>query len=345
MALLWVDGFDGYGTGTSLVPGYILAGRYSGFNMATGLTDPRVLGNGRSIRTNGAWFWISTPKLTENRTLIVGFGFALSATGSNARVLEWFNGANIGLYCVLRGGHGELDFYRESANYLGTTSGARLTNERWSYIEIKVYCDSSAGTIDVKVDGVSCLSLSGINTQGTSSNYYDRIRLLDVGTNYEHSIDDLYICDGSGSVNNDFLGPCKVMVVKPSADVVGETDWTPSAGTDHYALVDETEMNEDTDYVESDIIDDQDLWEYENTPTEIGTIRGIQICTDCRLTDVEQFDLKIPAKLSTTYSEGSAQSTGSIEYNSLLRVMDADPDGNPWTASNLDSSQFGVKVA
>ncbi len=349
MALLWVDGFDSYGTGTSQVPDAILGWRYQGaaidYNQ---LSDPRVVGNGRGLKTDYS-SWTLTPKLTENRTLIVGFGFYLQQGASSGLLLEFWNRQNRSVHLKLRGYAGEIDVYggpSEYQNYLGTTSGARLGFQRWSYIEVKVYCDSAAGTVDIHADGQSVLSLSGVNTQRISENFHDRIAILpDVGSNYVHFIDDFYLCDGSGTVNNDLLGPCKVAPLRPEADVTGEKDWILSSGTDHYALVDEIEANEDTDYVESDTVDDQDLWEYEDTPTEIGTIHGIQICTDCRITDAEVFDLKIPAKLGATTSEGSGQRIGSTQYLSALRVMETDPDTNPWTDDNLDDAQFGVKVA
>lgn len=348
MALLYIDGFDAYGTGTSLVPYEVLAWRYMGYNITTGLNDPRVEGSGRSARTNGSYFYIVTPPMaTTDRTMIVGFGFYLTLTGQNGMAIEFFNKGDRGLYAYFRGKRGELDFYRDGGTFLGSTSGARMCRKRWSYVEIKVYVDSSAGTLTVNVDGAECLALTGINTQGTTENYFDRLRLLDVGSNYQHVIDDLYICDGSGSVNNDFLGPSRVVVLRPDDEVSGETDWTtgPTPGQDHSEMVDEVEVDEDSTYVESDTSDEQDLWEYEAPPSSIGTIHGVQLCTDCRLTDAEPFDLKTPAQLGTTYSEGSSMQIESSEYHTLLRVMDTDPDGNPWTSTNLGNTQFGVKVA
>lgn len=349
MALLWIDGFDSYGTGTSQVPGAILGWRYQGATLDSNqLTDPRVAGSGRGIGTS-YWGRTVTPKLTEDRTLIVGFGFHLLLGVNSGLLLSFWNRENRSVQLKLQEYTGEIDVYGGPGwleNYLGTTSGARLGLNRWSYIEVKIYCDSVAGTVDIRVDGQSVLSLSSVNTQRISENFHDRVHILPtIGANYGHAIDDLYLCDSSGAVNNDFLGPCKVAALRPEADVVGETDWTTQSGSDHYAMVDEIEANEDTDYVESDTVSNQDLWEYEDTPIEIGTIHSIQICTDCRVTDAEVFDLKTPAKLATTTSEGSGQRIGSTEYLSALRVMETDPDANPWTDDNLDDAQFGVRVA
>jgi len=350
MALLWIDGFDNYGTGSVQVPAASFAWRYGGSSVdLNDLTTPRVEGSGRSMMTDyGSWTF--TPELTDaERTLIVGFGFKLITGVSSGTTLNFRNRESLGVHLAIRGRTGEFDVYGgpgAGQNYLGTTSGARVGFNQWTYIEVKVYCDSTAGTVDIQSDGVSVLSLSSVNTQRITENYYDRVWILpDIGPGYGHAIDDLYICDGSGAVNNDFLGPCKVLTLRPESDVVGETDWTPQTPGNHYAMVDEVEADEDSTYVESDVSTNQDLWEYEDTPAAIGDIYGIQICTDCRITEAEVFGLKTPAKLGATTSEGSVLTVGSQDYLSTLRVMETDPDGNPWTDSNLDSTQFGVKVA
>lgn len=343
MALLFIDGFDNYGTGTGLVPNSILGWRYSGYNMNTGLRDPRVPNNGRGINASH-YMYVNTLPLTTDRTLIVGFALMSGATNEN-ELLKFNNGLNSSVTVYHRATLGELEFYRSGSTFLGRTSGARLSNNRWSYIEIKIYIDNTAGTLDVQVDGANCLSLSGIDTQGITENFCDQIEFLNGNTGESPKFDDLYICDGSGAVNNDFLGPCYVRTLRPESDVVGEDDWTPQTPGDHYAMVDEVEVNEDTDYVESGTPGDQDLWEYEDTPAEMGVIFGIQICTDYRLTDAIPFDLQMPAKLNSTTSEGAAQRAGSTEYETFLRIMETDPEGNPWTDDNLDATQFGVKVA
>ena len=44
-------------------------------------------------------------------------------------------------------------------------------------------------------------------------------------------IDDLYICDGTGSApHNTFLGDCRVDTLLPTADGTAQ-QWTPSTGT------------------------------------------------------------------------------------------------------------------
>lgn len=245
MALLWLDGFDSYGTGTSQVPGHILSWRYSGYNMALALIDPRISGNGRGFRASH-YAYVATLPLTTDRTLIVGFGL-LSAQTNEGTLLKFNNGEDTGITVIFRATMGELEFVRGST-FLGRTNGARLSADRWSYVEIKVYCDNAAGTLDVQVDGVNCLSLSGIDTQGITENYYDQVEFLNGNTGYSPGWDDLYICDGSGITNNDFLGPCMIRTLRPSADG-DDSDWTTQSGLDHYAMVDEVEVDEDTTYV------------------------------------------------------------------------------------------------
>ena len=124
---------------------------------------------------------------------------------------------------------------------LGTTSVA-LNTGTYHFLELKVTIHNSAGSVVVRVDGVTALALSAVDTQTTANAYATQLVLGNgrlVAGNVVSDYDDLYICDGLGAAPfNDFLGDCRVDATIPTSDSL--TQWTPSTGTAHYALVDET---------------------------------------------------------------------------------------------------------
>jgi hypothetical protein len=156
--------------------------------------------------------------------------------------------------------------------------------------------------------------------------------------------DDLYLCDLSGSVNNDFLGPRQVEAVLPNGDTASK-DWTPSSGTDHYAMVDEAGPDNDTTYIEANVAGYKDLFDYGALSRITSGINGIQINSDVRCTDSNQFNLLQVAKSGSTESDGTAVAVNSTSFKTKARILEQDPSTlAAWTASAVNAAQFGVKV-
>ena len=75
------------------------------------------------------------------------------------------------------------------------------------------------------------------------------------------------------------------------------------------------------------------------------SVLGIQVNTDCRETDAENFCLKTLIKSAAT-SAGTPQVIGSMAYLTQSRVCQTDPNtGSPWTPTALAGAQFGVQLA
>jgi hypothetical protein len=155
--------------------------------------------------------------------------------------------------------------------------------------------------------------------------------------------DDLYVCDGSGSINNDFLGDCKVIRIDPDGD--DTANWstsTPSAN--HYENISEVSGDEDTSYIEETASSTLDLFDYESVAS-LGTIYGVQICTQCRETDATTHTLVTPIESGGNQYDDSAQAVGTPSYITVVRVAGTDPDTSSlWTMSGLNAAKFGAKV-
>jgi hypothetical protein len=324
MALLWIDGFDAYGTtpGSAPAPTGVLARKYivvtfeSSFDVEAGRLGGYCLEFGTSAQ------YLTSPPLTTNATMVVGIAVKYPSWPNTGTLLAFMDENTLGMNIRVTPA-GEIAVYRGST-LLATTSGAGLTVGGWYYVEFKVVCGSS-GSYEVRINGVNKLSDPSENTKAGTHDYHTAFRIGEIAAvSLAHMVDDFYCLDGSGSVNNDFLGNQKVVTIFPIGDVTGYTDFTPSTGVDHYALVDENPINNDTDYVESSTANHTDLWDYEAV-SGLGAIAGIQINTHARETDAEDFTLKTVIKSGSTRLQNAGEVVSSTTYKSLRQVNAIDP--------------------
>jgi hypothetical protein len=337
--LLWADGFENYGTSGTPTPSGVMSRKYT-----TNLDGTYGISTGRFggycfYMTWDSGVYIQTPALTTDATIVVGLAIKFPEYYNyNYQFLSLLDGATWGVNFWITP-VGEIEIYR-GGTLLGTTNGANIRQTKWYYIEIKVKCDDSTGTYEVRVGGVTVGSGSGLDTKAGSNAYHDRVRIVCGARNHTY-YDDFYVCDTSGSLNNDFLGNVKVVTMRP--DSAGDTtEFTPSAGS-NYACVDEAVANDDTDYVSDATTDHKDLYNY--GASTLNSIKGVVVCTDCRQSDATAFSLKTPCKSGATENDDSAQSIGTTSYVTKQRVLETDPNtSTTWTLTDLNAAQFGVKV-
>jgi len=239
---------------------------------------------------------------------------------------------------------GDLGVYR-GATQLGVTSGLGLVLNTWYWIEFKVLCNGTTGTYEVRVGGVNKLSGTGANTKAGSNNFHNVVQFVVGPATGRCRYDDIYILDGSGSANNDFLGNRKVVALFPNADVGGYTDFTCSSGSTHYALVDENPVNDDTDYVEDGTSGHKDLWDYPSLTGTGSTVNGLEVHTMAKETDAQSMTLNTLIKSGATEDAGTGEVVGAMSYRSVRRISETDPDtGVAWTTTGVNAAQFGIKV-
>ena len=345
MALLWIEGFGGYGTvGSPTDVRTYLARRYTATSSQFYIVNPGRLPGSFACYTNGSSDSLATPLLgTTADTLVIGLAVQLQSNTDEATsrtLCQFKDGSTLGIDVKRNVVSGEIEVYRNTT-LLGMTSGAGLLMGVWAYLEVKIKCSSSAGTVDVRVNGVNRLSLTGQNTKNGTDNYHN---VAVIGCSNYFIIADVYVLDNTGSFNNDFLGNVKVVPLFPSSDTA-TLQWTPSTAGTHYTLVNETKDNDDTSYVEDATSGQVDLWGYQAAPS-LGTIAGVQVNTTCRDTDANTFSLITRVVSGATISDDSAQAVNTTSYVSKQRIVATDPNsGVAWAASGLNAAQFGIKVA
>lgn len=227
------------------------------------------------------------------------------------------------------------------------TANSAFTWKDWTYFEIEVLIDQTAGTIICHKDGSEILNVSGLDTQfgaGPTGANIAQVRFGPAGYS-NNQVDDVYVLDDTGSTNNSFLGVSQVRTLLPNADTAQE-DMTPSTGTDNYAVVDD--MVDDSDYVTGTVANDKDLYDCESLTLSPGkTIHGVAgLAGFLRVDSGETVTGRVITKSGSTESQGESQThtTSGNKFASDI-VHDVDPDtSSAWTKAGVDAIQAGAEV-
>ena len=342
MALLWIDGFEGYGEslGANPSPTGVLERKYSltdGTN--TMLTNAGRYG-GMAIYFGSTSNKLLTPAITTHDTMISGVNWYCNHA-RNTDILVFFDTGIIGMWLRKKNNVSELELIR-GGTIIDTTVGLGISLSTWYNVQMKIKCHNTLGEYEVKVNGVTVLSATGVDTKFSTHDYHDTCCLRATAARAP-TFDDWYVCDGSGSDNNDFLGVCKVVRIDPDGDDTANwTTSTPSAN--HYENVSGTVTDDDTSYLEESTADTTDLFDYEDLSGG-SNILGIQVCTECKETDATSLGLKTPIESGGNQYDDPVQAIASPGYRTKMRVEGTDPDtGTQWTESGLNAAKFGVKV-
>jgi hypothetical protein len=164
---------------------------------------------------------------------------------------------------------------------VGSTATAALAANTWYWVECKVVLgtNDTTGSIEVKVDGTSLITVATIDTFLADSGgvTQDLVTVKFAGGDGIHWIDDVVIMDGTGGSMNDFIGPTQIDTLAANA-AGGTTNWTASSGT-QLSCVDDTPnaTNDDTDYIESKTAAQEARFGLGDIAVEPNTIFGVQV--------------------------------------------------------------------
>lgn len=331
--LLFVEGFDYLATAD-------ISKRWtcgSGTVGATGRSGSNGIGS-----VNG--LMIGLP--ATGSTIIIGFAVKPSLTSGDL-MFVCYDLASIvsdGMQVMLRTkADGAIEVVRGSAfTVIGTSAPGVVTAGTHYYIEMKVLFSDTVGTVDVHVNGTSVISVSAIDTKGsTLSDLWNIVAFDDAGA---VGLDDIYICDGSGSFNNDFLGNVHVEALFAVADSVAAGTYaqcTPSTGSDHGAMEDETAPNT-ADYNAATAAGQRDSYRLTAPSTGVA-IFGIEALVLVEKTDTEHvtFDPFVLVGGTQFTGERCYPSAGDYDYFSQIEERNPATSG-AWTADALTTLEIGI---
>lgn len=249
------------------------------------------------------------------------------------------NTAQISLKCAT---DGSIKAYRGTSTLLGSSDVGIYSATQWNYIELKVLFSATVGTVEVRLNGSTVLNLTGQNTISSANTYATKLQLNSIWT-YTF-FDDVYICDTTGTENNDFLGDVQVITLYPTSDGT-HTDFTPSTGTDHYALVDEPQLIDTTDYNSSTTVGHKETYNM-STFSGSGTIHGIQVTPVVNNINAGAMITRAIARSGGTPADNEGVSRSlSQTVKAQTGIFEKEPtDDAAWTAASINAAEFGIKV-
>lgn len=213
----------------------------------------------------------------------------------------------------------------------------------WRSLQFKVTIHDTAGECIIMVDGIEFINFTGDTRNAGGSTRPDAVGIRSkLGQN---RIDDVLICDTTGSINNSWPGQISIAGVRPAGNGA-HSGLTGSDGdsTDNYLLVDEYPFNT-TDYAASGVVGVRDT--YDMSPVgKVGTVVGVQSYVYAGKSDAGTRLFKHVRRNSAgalSVSADAALSTTWLLYAGP--VWETQSTGAPWSIAAVDSHEFGFEVA
>lgn len=347
MAGRWAEGFETHQNASQL------ARKYATQSGSSTAAAGRVHGSSGGL----SGLVLVTPSLGLADTWIHGFGIRIASQQTS------MNSGNQGFYfeksateqChiefVNNAGSFEVRLKRGSTTIATTTSS--FAYAVWHYFEWKVtIATGTGGSYEIRHNGVNVLSGTLVNLANAGSNQAD-IWAVRFSTNLSTNvlIDDNYICDTTGSSNNDFLSPCIVEGILPNAN--GTTNqWTNDAGSgSNFDNVDDpgSAVPDDSGAGgtnSSDTSGQKDLYNFQDPTQILGTIHFVQLGTQMAMAAAGSRNVKTKFRDNGgTEADIATKSVASTAYDEFVDVMDVNPQSAvAWDVSDLTGGQFGVEV-
>lgn len=235
MAIIWADDFSMYGNSTAPMLDGLYAQTGGDISDAPGLPGKKCIGT-----NNGAGYTVRVVLPAAVATCGMGIRMRIGVIPTKAELapvpFQFRNAGNGNILSVNVNPIGGLTVRSGSSSgkILGETAVPVVTPNSWPHLECKFTPgDAGAGSIELRVNGVTVLDLPSITTPvgpvaQVRCGYDDNDAILEgIDTRFT----DLVIWDTSGSVDNDFLGQCSVFWRKPIATLVAG-GWLSNADAD-----------------------------------------------------------------------------------------------------------------
>lgn len=337
--LLFVDSFSHYATAAEA------SEKWTNFAMVMDTTGgPR--GGGTAYSYNFT-HWAAKTFPFGVQELVVGFRYKITSAGTARDFLRITNGGDTQV-CLAMNNDNTVSLVRGD-RFLGTvlgTSAEAISSNIWTYVELKVKLGDSDGEYEVRLNGGSVLSGTGVDTVATGPSQANGFSIGLVGNTPPFCslyFCDLYAADTSGDTNNDFLGDARVDLLQPTGDG-NYSGFTPSSGSAHWSLVDD-DAPDASDYVSASSVGTRDSYTLSDLQHLASqTIFGVQVCAAAFKDDPGTRELATFVRSNGVNGDGAGVTLGTSE-NYVRQIFETNPDGDvAWTEAAVDSMEAGIKV-
>lgn len=349
MALLWVDGFDHYGTTIA----NLTEGVYA---EATGITsistlNPRTGTHALRLSSGGLLRRVLGGAKTTVGLAMALYLPSLPTNNTAHRLFQFRDTANIDQVTILLQSTGVIEAKRGtiiSGVSLGVTASPVITAFTYNHIEAMVFFSNTVGTVEVRVNGVTVLSLSGIDTVATANVECSQVLIAGgtgTGAVSNQDVDDIFAYDDTGSFNNTFIGDRRVLTLFTNANTA-QADWTAVGAATGYEAIDEPSPDGDTSYITAGVPSSPGIiseFGIENLPAGVSAISAVVVVEMARKTEAG------PANTQWSVISGASETAGTDKpmteiYTYRQDVFETDPaSAAPFTPAEVDALLIKVE--
>jgi len=342
MTLLFADGFDHYVTAEGSL-------KYPTFTSATiGSGDGRYNGGNAlncSSSFSGPIFYLEDQAFSE---LIIGFAFRPTSNTAQT-IFRFYNSHDstfkMSLYYDVIDRRLELSENSPGNSlfqYIVTPYGSVQLNQ-WYYVELKTKFGFYDGSATLVLNGETMGTVENVETVGGVNQSFEANGFRLTGL---CEFDDLYFSSTEGTVNDDFLGDIVVDTKFPMVN--GLTNgWQQSGASFNYDAVNENPADDDTTFVTTAGLNVTDFYTMDAITATSGVVKGVAVTAKARRENTGTRSIAMLARaggLSGTISDDSLTHPLLATYEFHQNVVEDNPDtGIPWTISEVDSSEFGIR--
>ncbi len=344
MALKFIDSFDHYGTndflekwtddghfGPTIVAG---AGRCGSQAMLVTVFNELSKGINFGSTTTVIGYALKTEAALQENMLLHAIGdsfgdhITLSRT-SDGKLHVWRSAGLGGLTALL-----------------GSTSADVVRNDTYYFIEVKSTIDAAVGAVEVRVNNVVKLTLTGVNSFGANAVGATPTRVTFYGTGNEtFYVDDFYALDSTGTDTTTYLGDVRAECLVTTA-VGTYTDLSVVGATDAWdAVNDGAAPNDDTDYITTAAVNQKSTFNFSDTGLPAGSVLGVQINILARKTDSGPRGIKPVIRSGGSDFLGTEQNPSATSYSYLHEAWGKNPvSAAAWDIATVNALEAGVKL-
>lgn len=314
--------------------------------VGTGIMQSGTAKHGMAFQSNNSGGLIRDG-LTPSASYTIGFWFRTTSL-ANVFIFRFRQGGSAQIQIELStGGSGTLSASRVGA-LIGTSAVGVIAINTWYWLEFKVYCDNTAGFVEIRINGVAVYTGSSKDTTTTATQNIDGFEFPANNAFY----DSVVVMRGVSPTENDqtTYPPGYMRVDAYYANATGSSSqFTNSSGTsvNNYAFINDPQPNDDTTYVEGSSSGTTDLYRYGSLISS-NNILAVQANPISKRTDAGPRQIISVARISGTIYAGTYTGTLTTAYYDYTTIWNYDPNSTGgtgvWSPPAFNNAEFGPRM-
>lgn len=354
MAIIWAEGFDHYGNTPNGGRDAMLAGAWAAFSWGNGnppaVSAVRARTGLNSLLIDYNFFataGVQCRRVLGTSHIIVGMaaGWYFNSLPDTNKVhgFEFRNNANACIAFFAIQSDGAIGFYSGSGRTIIASSDPVITANSWQHIEAKIICDTVVGQVEVRVNGIVVLNVTGINLGSLgSTQIVFGMPADDLGSSLIYYIDDVVTWNDDGLSNNTFLGQQRVQTLLVDGDTAA-ADWTKVGAVTGFDCIDNVPPDGDTSYLSGGTLNAVSEFTLPDLPPETSAIVGVYVPMMARLDDAGTGSAQASLVSGAAVSLGPDQPL-TTAYTYWGGVHQLDPaTALPWSKAGLEAAKLRIK--